>query len=117
MSAEQTLRLRLQPRPWTLLEAFISERTGEGSNGGYQSRRRKWRTQLNERFSGLDTWERRSVPRVTPGLCWILLDEDDVGWIQRQIRNAHKGGWEMKVANIFDSSCPEFSGIERVKRR
>jgi len=111
------LRLRLSPRPWGLLEAFVASRVGEGSSGGYQSKRRKWRAQLNARLSGLDTWERRAVPRVMPGLCYLELDQGDVDWIRRQIRNCGGGGWERQVCDIFDSSAEVFCNIERVKKR
>jgi hypothetical protein len=61
--------------------------------GGYQGRKRKWRSRINEALHSIE------------------LDADDVDWIRRQIMNRNGGGWQKKTADIFEDQHGLFFGL------
>lgn len=111
------MRVFLPARNWILLEAFIAVPDKKHSAGGLQNRRRRWKTQLDERFSDRDKWARGAVARDTPNECFIDLDDDDVDFIQRTLGNANGGGFQGSIADVFTDMAPEFRGIPREKKR
>jgi hypothetical protein len=93
------LVLPLRKTLFDLLLRFITDPDKKHQSGGYQDRKEKWRTKINE-----------------PMRC-IELDEDDIDWIKRQIINQHGGGWQSKIAVIFAGQHKEFSRLPIAPRK
>jgi hypothetical protein len=67
--------------------------------GGYQGRKRKWRTRINEALRSIE------------------LDPDDIQWVRNQIENRKGGGWQKKITDIFAGRHPLFTGIPAKPRK
>ena len=87
--------------PWCFapLLTFITDPDPGHQTGGYQGRKRKWRTRINEPLRSIE------------------LDPDDIEWIRRQIANRKGGGWQSKVANIFRGQHKLFTRIRTKPRK
>jgi len=109
------IRVALPPRQWTLLEAFCRVPDGKHTSGGLQNHRRKWKQQIDARLAHLDKWERGSLK--DPALRFIDLDAHELAFVHRTIANANGGGFQSQVADIFADTAPEFTGVERTKKR
>ena len=75
--------LALPPWSFAPLLKFITDPDPGHQSGGYQDRKTKWRSRINEPLRSIE------------------LDADDIEWVQRQIINQKGGGWQSKIANIF----------------
>jgi hypothetical protein len=75
--------LALPPWSFARLLRLITDPDLKHQRGGYQDRKTKWRTRINEPLRSIE------------------LDPDDIEWVQRQIINQRGGGWQAKVRDIF----------------
>jgi hypothetical protein len=91
--------LALPPWCFAPLLKLITDPDPGHQSGGYQSRKRKWRTRINEALRSIE------------------LDPDDIEWIRRQIENRKGGGWQAKVSAIFAGQHPLFSRIPAKPRK
>jgi hypothetical protein len=93
------LVLKLPDNRWVTLMYLLTTPDGKHESGGYQNRKAKWLDSVNQSNQT------------------IVLDEDDVLWIQRQIANRKGGGWQSKIYNIFTNLHPAFRGIATLPPR
>jgi hypothetical protein len=91
--------LALPPWSFARLLRFITDPDPGHQRGGYQDRKTKWRTRINEPLRSIE------------------LDPDDIEWIRRQIENRKGGGWQQKTADIFAGHHALFSRIEAKPRK
>ena len=91
--------LPLPPWHFAPLLKFITDPDPGHQSGGYQGRKRKWRTRINEASRSIE------------------LDPDDIEWIRRQIANRKGGGWQAKVRDIFAGQHALFTGIRAKPRK
>ena len=91
--------LAMSPWCWARLLALITDPDPGHQSGGFQNRKRKWRTRINEAVHSIE------------------LDPDDIEWVQRQIINEKGGGWQAKVAHIFAGQHPLFTRLPRNPRK
>ena len=106
-----------QPRDYVMTEVFLSPpqfarllewitrsvaHTKHKATGGFRQRRVDWASRLNAtRCSILLTTHSSSMRRTM----------DDVSWIQRTIMNQHAGGFETRIARIFENTHPSFTDL------
>jgi hypothetical protein len=93
------LVLRLAPERFARLINLATAPTRKHYRGGYQDRCRRWCSTIDEQD------------------CTIMLTQDDVDWIVRQVTNRNGGGWQWAVAKVFIDTHPRFTGLPAVRRR
>jgi hypothetical protein len=93
------LVLPLRGGAWTSLLKLITDPDLKHQSGGWQNRKRKWRTRINEAVKSIE------------------LDADDIDFVQRQIMNKKGGGWQKKFYDIFAGRHPLFTRLPIAPRK
>jgi hypothetical protein len=103
--------VQLDDERFDLLSDWISRPTSATKNGdvgGFQQRRIDWAERLNARDKTIRLTTHSSHERKTL---------DDIAWIARTIINRRGGGYQARVAKIFDGMHPSFTGPEPKPRK
>ena len=93
------LVLTLRGGNWTRLLTLITKPDGKHASGGWQNRKRKWLTRINEAAKSIE------------------LDPDDIDFVRRQIINQHGGGFQQHFTDIFAGQHPQFSRLPIAPRK
>lgn len=99
MSVTTHLVLPLRGGNWTRLLALITRPDGKHKSGGWQDRRRKWLTRINEAAKCIE------------------LDDSDVEFIRNQIMGRNGGGFQKHFYDIFAGQHPAFSRLPIAPRK
>jgi len=91
--------LALRGDAWTSLLTLITQPDLKHKSGGWQNRKRKWRTMINEAAHSIE------------------LDADDIDFVQRQIIGRNGGGWQKKFFDIFAGRHPLFTRLPIAPRK
>jgi hypothetical protein len=92
------LVLPLRGGNWTRLLKLVTTPSTR-SDGGWQMRKRKWMTRVNEATKSIE------------------LDPDDIDFIRRQIMNMKGGGFQRQFYDIFAGQHPQFSRLPIAPRK
>jgi len=93
------LVLPLRGGAWTDLLTLITKPDGKHKSGGWQNRKRKWLTRINEAMRSIE------------------LDADDIDFVRRQIMNKNGGGFQQKFYDIFAGRHPQFTRLPIAPRK
>ena len=95
----------LAPRNYALLREWVNRpvaKTKHGHNGGMQRRRLDWRDRMDAIHRSVRLTTHSSFERGTV---------DDMTWIARTIINRNGGGYQTRIAEIFEDTHPLFTGL------